>query len=208
MKGKSPVLMLVLIIGFSAPLHAGEVRIHDPKVDGYALDYCRDWAKNCGQPAADAYCKSRGYQKALSYKKGDNTPPTRVISSGQVCDSPHCDRMTNVTCLAADTPKSPEVICSKYLQGRIAWDYNGSKQWNQSNINTLCNGTTNGKEPARCFNKVMHGNINWGGGTQWQWGNAVNLCAGTGDAAETIRCFEKKISKGKPWEKAIKKCKK
>ncbi|THB77247.1 MAG: hypothetical protein D6B25_07430 [Desulfobulbaceae bacterium] len=70
----------------------------NPKVSGYALDYCREWGKNCGKPAADAYCKSKGYKNAATYKKVDNKPPTRVIGTGQVCNSPGCDRLSFVAC--------------------------------------------------------------------------------------------------------------
>lgn len=71
---------------------------HNPKVRGYALDVCYAWARQCGKPAADAYCRSRGYAKALNWRSRSNAPPTRVISSGQICNKHFCGRIVWVKC--------------------------------------------------------------------------------------------------------------
>lgn len=70
----------------------------NPTVNGYALDYCGNWAENCGWPAAHAYCKKKRYWKAVDYRWRQDSPPTRVINGGQLCDQPFCDRITSVTC--------------------------------------------------------------------------------------------------------------
>jgi hypothetical protein len=72
--------------------------IRDPMVDGYGLDYCREWAANCGQPAADAYCQSIGYSQSIYYRWVSENQVTRVINGGQVCDAGFCDRITLVVC--------------------------------------------------------------------------------------------------------------
>ncbi|MDD5035360.1 MAG: hypothetical protein PHE55_11455 [Methylococcaceae bacterium] len=77
---------------------AERVRIDDPEVEGYALDYCREWATNCGKPAADAYCQSKGYEESVHFSVVNNSPPTLVINSGQVCDMPGCNRIVSVVC--------------------------------------------------------------------------------------------------------------
>lgn len=70
----------------------------NPMVDGYGLDNCREWAQNCGWPAAHAYCHSRGYAQSISYLWVEDNQKTRVINGGQVCDSEFCDRISLVTC--------------------------------------------------------------------------------------------------------------
>ncbi len=96
--------------------------------------------------------------------------------------------------------------CRNAVQGKIAWNYSGSKQWAANNVKKLCKGAEDSNQPARCFQKVMHGGVDWGGGTRWQWGNAINLCAGTRNASRTIECFEKRIADGQGWRKAIQRC--
>ena len=71
---------------------------------------------------------------------------------------------------AAAAPPVPS--CADLAQGQIAWDYEGNKDWNSDNVQNLCRGTSNPTEPPRCFDRVMHGGINWGGGMfrlSWKW---------------------------------------
>ncbi|HEY8187305.1 MAG TPA: hypothetical protein VIF64_14620 [Pyrinomonadaceae bacterium] len=102
--------------------------------------------------------------------------------------------------------QSSESECFDLVQGRIAWNYEGNRSWSPNNIQNLCRGTSNPRQPGRCFYRAMHGNINWGGGTRWQWENALQLCAGTNDADETISCFQEKVRSGLGWSDAIRAC--
>lgn len=96
--------------------------------------------------------------------------------------------------------------CVEALQGKVAWDYKGSKNWNVINLNRLCKGVEDSIEPSVCVAKVMHGGISWGGGTQWKWGNALHLCEGTKNAATAVSCFKNKIKSGHTWKPAIAAC--
>ncbi len=96
--------------------------------------------------------------------------------------------------------------CHDSLQNKVAWDYKGNKRWAKANIDQLCgNNTTD--QPAKCFNTVMHGGVNWGGGTQWQWKNAAKLCSNTLNANRTVVCFKNKLKNGNNWSSAISACK-
>ncbi len=96
--------------------------------------------------------------------------------------------------------------CASHIQGKVAWNYEGNKQWSNKNIKRLCNGAENSKEPAMCFKHVMHNGVNWGEGTRWKWQNALDLCEGTKQATKTILCFEKEIKRGRSWKHAIRSC--
>ncbi len=76
-------------------------RFDNPLVEGVALDYCRNWEKDCGKPAADAFCQSQGFAAAIDFTPRFHAPPTRVIGSGRVCDNAICARMAAITCGAA-----------------------------------------------------------------------------------------------------------
>jgi len=69
-----------------------------PDVDGVRLDWCFSWQKSCGQRAADAFCKSKGWTRAESFQKAENVGPTRVWSTGQLCDGTDCDGFKTLTC--------------------------------------------------------------------------------------------------------------
>ena len=92
----SLITTFMCLIGAEASFH--EKTFENPTVNSYALDFCRNWAANCGWPAAHAYCKEEGYWKAANFKWRQDSPPTRVINGGQLCNQPTCDRIISVTC--------------------------------------------------------------------------------------------------------------
>lgn len=83
--------------------------------------------------------------------------------------------------------------CFDALQGRVAWDYGGNTTWSERNIAKLC-GNVASAEPARCFEQVMHGGVEWQpGNAEWNWNNASALCEATTDAAARIGCFVERM---------------
>lgn len=69
---------------------------------GYRVDWCKHWARDCGKPAADAFCQLRGFGVARNFIKAENIGsaerPTRTIEDRRLCDSPNCDGFLRVTC--------------------------------------------------------------------------------------------------------------
>lgn len=95
---RTSILIVISLLG--APAFA-DVVINNPQVGGYGLDYCREWAANCGLPAANAFCQSKGHPGAATFKWRKDNQKTRIINGGQVCDAPFCDRISEVTCKEA-----------------------------------------------------------------------------------------------------------
>ncbi len=83
------------------------VKFVDPKVDGMPLDYCLEWGSECGKPAADAWCRARGFAAASAFEVRTGSPPTRIFSSGRICDMVHCDRITSLTCVGGERGNRP-----------------------------------------------------------------------------------------------------
>jgi hypothetical protein len=73
----------------------------NPKISGNRLDWCLNWGQQCGKPAADAYCKTLGYNDSVDLEQDPDigaTTPTRLLGTGAVCDQPICDGFTFITC--------------------------------------------------------------------------------------------------------------
>lgn len=115
-------LYLCLLL-LATPTIAAEARYKNPKVNGYALDYCRTWGANCGKPAADAFCQNKGYSNALRFHVKKNAPPTRVIGTGSICRDAGCNRIDWVACAAEASFAHPKYqgyaldLCARWGQG-------------------------------------------------------------------------------------------
>ncbi len=191
-----------LLFGLTASVQAATIQcplpdarrtITNPLPEGW-------WTTPIVNRLSDTRVADIGGEQALICEYGNSGSIQRRAPSGQTCRA--ADR--GFTCEAGGA--SAASACAAALQGKIAWNYEGSKSWNPTNIAQLCRGAENSLEPARCFNRVMHGGISWGGGTKWQWQNAITLCAGSQDAGATIGCFQRGIQVGKPWDKAAEFC--
>jgi len=74
-------------------------RFDYPTWQGYRLDWCREYASNCGQGAADAFCKKMGYSRAVSFKGPDMAPnKTKCVGSGQTCEGDLCGGFYYIDC--------------------------------------------------------------------------------------------------------------
>jgi len=70
-----------------------------PTLEGFALDACREWGRNCGQPAADAFCRAVGYEAARGYRIDHDRPPTITVGDRRSCTRGFCDRLVDVSCI-------------------------------------------------------------------------------------------------------------
>src|ERR1043165_2038472 len=92
----SRALALAALAGAIAPA-AADIRIDNPTADGVPIDWCTRWGQNCGWQGAHAFCRDRGFERALSY---DVFQPGRTYISGadQFCSGPTCTAFQSVTC--------------------------------------------------------------------------------------------------------------
>jgi hypothetical protein len=100
------VLATFALMTLAGSFHAAsaEQKVFDnPRYKSLALDWCKGWSKDCGKPAADAWCVKQGYDTAAKFSKYEDIgEPTRIISNNQICDEGMCDGFTKITCEKAD----------------------------------------------------------------------------------------------------------
>ena len=80
---------------------AADRKFSFPVHDIYRLNYCLHWQKDCGEAAAAAWCKIKGYQRAAGWKIDENIGglfPTIVLGDKRVCSKFVCDGFQEITC--------------------------------------------------------------------------------------------------------------
>lgn len=72
-----------------------------PEYAGHRIDLCRVWGSECGQPAADEFCRRQGYTSAegftIDHDIGSATA-TRTLVDGGICNQQFCDGFESITC--------------------------------------------------------------------------------------------------------------
>jgi hypothetical protein len=66
--------------------------------DGYGVDRCLASGAGCGTPVATAYCQSRDFNKALSFRKVDRDEITGAVPTGSGCRGAICDEYVAIEC--------------------------------------------------------------------------------------------------------------
>jgi hypothetical protein len=136
MKKLMIVMFIVMGLGVMSTATAGNtVVITHPKVGGVALDWCKTWAAGCGKPAADYFCKARGYGKAVSFKKEADIGYTRIMKTGQICNSPGCDSFKFIKCSKSNYKR---FVRPKYQGVALDWCYTWASNCGTKSANEFC----------------------------------------------------------------------
>lgn len=71
-----------------------------PQHNGFRLDWCLYLNDQCGAPAADAFCRSKGYGNVVSFIREPTAVSTRTIGSNAVCfrDERDCESFSQIIC--------------------------------------------------------------------------------------------------------------
>lgn len=76
-----------------------------PTFKGYALDWCKSFAVDCGQAAADHFCEAKGFDKAMAFEGPEAMPEADGIATvlpfqGSCCSTEfhNCDTFASITC--------------------------------------------------------------------------------------------------------------
>jgi hypothetical protein len=95
-----PLLTIVALIGLALPAGAEtKIFIVENQPDGYGIDQCLASGANCGKPMASAYCQSRNYDQALSFRKAEPDEIAGGRASGDAaCHSRACVDFVAIKC--------------------------------------------------------------------------------------------------------------
>lgn len=68
--------------------------------NGYGVDRCLANGESCGAAVATAYCRSRDFTSAVSYRKVDREEITGAVPSGATggCRGGTCDEFVAIEC--------------------------------------------------------------------------------------------------------------
>ena len=97
---------LLAAFAFAAVLY-GNVSAHAEKrifiiannSDGYGVDRCLASGASCGVAVATAYCKSREFSQAASFRRVDRDEITGAVpSSGAACRGGSCNEFVAIEC--------------------------------------------------------------------------------------------------------------
>jgi hypothetical protein len=119
------ILLALACAGAASAAAANEIRIDNPAVDGVPVDWCRAWGQGCGWQGAHAFCRDRGYERALSYEVF-NPGRTYLMSGDTFCSGPTCTAFQSVTCKMtseASAPPPPVTPPDAARPARVRFDH-------------------------------------------------------------------------------------
>ena len=96
--GRFALLGLGLLL-LATPAEASSVRNYfSPTLDGIRVAACLSGG-GCGKPAADAFCKGQGFEKAMIFERQPSAE-TRSLDSGALCKGGSCVAFKQVKCFS------------------------------------------------------------------------------------------------------------
>ena len=99
MRSLLATIAFAALLGASAAHAEKRIFIVANNADGYGVDRCLASGDNCGRAAATAYCKSREFTQASSYRQVDKDEITGAIPTNTgACKGGSCDQFVAIEC--------------------------------------------------------------------------------------------------------------
>jgi hypothetical protein len=99
MRALLAILVLAAVTSTAARAEQRQMFIISSNADGYGVDRCLETGAKCGAAVAAAYCKSRQFIQAASYRKVERDDITgSVTTDAGVCNGIKCDEMVAIVC--------------------------------------------------------------------------------------------------------------
>lgn len=100
MRFPSALLTCAFVLAASSAYADTRVFIVANQSDGYGVDQCLARGDKCGVPAARAYCQSRDFAQATSFRRVDPDEITGSVpkGTGERCGHSGCNEYVAITC--------------------------------------------------------------------------------------------------------------
>jgi hypothetical protein len=96
------IILPTILVLLAWVLPAGaetKIFIVENQPDGYGIDQCLASGANCGKPMASAYCQSRQYAQAISFRKAEPDEISGGRASGDTaCRTLGCIDFVAIEC--------------------------------------------------------------------------------------------------------------
>ena len=89
---------LGILLLAASPGEASVRNYFAPAVEGTRLDACLSGRKDCGKPAADAFCVKEGYTEAILFQR-EAAAATRQLGSEALCEGEMCTGFKRIKCI-------------------------------------------------------------------------------------------------------------
>ena len=99
MRSLLATITLAVLLGASAAQAEKHIFIVANNADGYGVDRCLASGDHCGKAAATAYCRTREFAQATSYRQVDKDEITGAIpTNAGACKGGSCDQFVAIEC--------------------------------------------------------------------------------------------------------------
>ena len=99
MRSLLATVAFAMLLGTSVAQAEKRIFIVANNADGYGVDRCLAAGAKCGAAAAAAYCKSREFAQATSYRQVDKDEITGAIpTNSSACKGGSCEQFVAIEC--------------------------------------------------------------------------------------------------------------
>lgn len=92
------IVLAATLAGIASAQAEKRIFIIANNADGYGVDRCLANGEACGAAAAAAYCRSREFKQAVSFRKVDRDEITGAVPAGSACGRGGCDAFVAIEC--------------------------------------------------------------------------------------------------------------
>lgn len=90
--------LAAILLGAGTASAENRVFIIANHADGYGVDRCLATGAGCGTAIADSYCRSRDFERALSYRKVERDDVAGTVAVSSSCPAGGCTAYVAIEC--------------------------------------------------------------------------------------------------------------